>query len=176
MELFENIRLNMSWDEHSILTQIVDLCNSNEGQQEIEKFEKKLALLQGLDIISDTPKYKKSGDFAKFCIIINKPYKSVTIQEYIKVKSYIFNVLDVNAYVTVGFIKMLFHSLQIEWLVTVQALSHMIKSAYQHKDIFIKEKFIFMQIGTEVVINDEVSIVCNTYNFIIIIPYIGNHS
>lgn len=40
-ELFENIRLNLSWDEHSILTQIVYHCDSIEGQKEIEKFGKK---------------------------------------------------------------------------------------------------------------------------------------
>ena len=149
-ELFENIRLNMSWDEHSILTHIVHLCNSIEGQKEIEKFGKKMAVLQGLEIISNIPKHKPSEEFAKFCIIIDKPYKSVTIEEYMNIKTYIFSILDIRDYVTFGFIKMLYHSLHIEWLVTIQAVPYMIKSAYQNKYIFIEEKFVFMQIGTEV--------------------------
>ena len=159
-QLFEIISMHMSWDEHSILIQIVNHCNSDEGQQEIEKFEKKLALCQGLQIISSTSKQKLSKKFAKFCVIINKPYKSVTTEEYEKVKAYIFDNLNTNAYVTVGFIRILCHSLHIEWLVTVQAVPHMVRNAYQNKDIFIKENCIFMQIGIEVVIEDEVSNNC----------------
>ena len=155
-QLFEIISIHMSWDEHSILTQIVNHCKSVEGQQEIEIFEKKLALCQGLQIISRTMS-KKTEDFVKFCIIINKPYKNVTIDEYKKIKAYICSNLDVYAYVTVGFIRMLYHSLHIEWLVTVQAVPHMIKSAYQNRSIFMKQNFVFMQIGIEVVIYDEVS-------------------
>ena len=95
-ELFNIISTHMSWDEHSILTQIVDHCNSVEGQQEIEKFERKLALCQGLQIISSTSKQSLSEDFVKFCIINDKPYKNITTEEYKKVKAYIFDNLDVK--------------------------------------------------------------------------------
>ena len=156
-QLFEIVGLHMSWDEHSILIQIVNHCNSVEGQQEIEKFEKKLALFQGLQIISSTSKPKLSKEFARFCIIINKPYKSVTIEEYKDVKEYIFGNLNTDTYVTVGFIRMLCHSLHIEWLVTIQAVPHMMRNAHQNKDIFIKDNFVFMQIGNETVIDNEVS-------------------
>ena len=155
-QLFEIVSKYTSWDEHSILTHIAMECESVEGQQEIEKFDKKLALFEGLQIISNASKQKVSEDFMKFCVIIKKPYRNVTIKEYKKVKAYIFNNLGTNSSVTVGFITMLYHSLHIEWLVTVQAVAHMIKSAHQNKDIFIKDNFVFMQIGTEVVINDEV--------------------
>ena len=168
-QLFDIISMHMSWDEHSILTQIVNHCNSVEGQQEIERFEKKLALCQGLQIISTKLEQNLSRDFAKFCVIINKPYKSVTIEEYKNVKEYIFDNLNTNAYVTVGFIRILFHSLHIEWLVTIQAVHHMIRNAYQNKDIFIKENIVFMQIGTEVVINDEV---LNHYVLFILCTYV----
>ena len=161
-QLFEIVRRHMSWNEHSILMQIVDQCNSVEGQQEIEKFEKKLALYQGLQIISSTSQPSLSEDFARFCIIINKPYKSVTIEEYTKIKAYIFSNLKIHAYVTVGFIRMLYHSLHVEWIVTTQAVPHMIKNAHQNKDVFIQENFVFMQIGIEVVIDNEVSFLCKT--------------
>ena len=153
---FEIVGLYLSWDEHSILTQIVNHCNSAEGQKEIENFEKKLACFQGLQIISSTSKQSLSEDFVTFCIIINKPYKKVTLEEYESIKAYICKNLNICAYVAVGYIKMLYHSLHIEWLVTVQAVPHMIRSAHQSKDIFIRENFVYMQIGSEVVINDEV--------------------
>ena len=161
--LFEIVNLHVSWDEHSILSQMVYQCECIEGQQEIEKFEKKLALYQGLQIISSTSQQNLSEDFARFCFIINKPYKSVTIEEYTKVKAYIFSRLKTHAYVTVGFIRILYHSLHIEWVVTVQAVSHMIRNAYENKDGFIKGNVVFMQIGVEVVIENEVSFYVYTY-------------
>ena len=156
-QLFEIVSEHTSWDEHSILTHIAIHCESIKGQQEIKRFDEKLALFEGLQMISSTSSNQKlSKDFVKFCVIIDKPYKHVTIEEYEKVKTYIFSNLETNAYVTVGFIRLLYHSLHIEWLVTVQAVPHMIKSAHQNKDIFIKRNFVFMQIGSELVINDEV--------------------
>ena len=155
-QLFEIVSEHTSWDEHSILTHIANECESVEAKQEIEKFDKKLALFEGLQIISNTSKRTFSEDFMKFCVIIKKPYRNVTIKEYEEVKAYIFSKLETNSSVTVGFVTMLYHSLHIEWLVTVQAVPHMIKSASQKKDILIKHDFVFMQIGTEVVINNEV--------------------
>ena len=155
-QLFEIVSLHMRWDEHCILTQIVNQCKSDKGQKEIEKFEKKVALYQALQIISSISKHNLSEEFAKFCVIIDKPYENVTVEEYEKVKAYIFSNLNTYTYVAVGYIKMLYHSLHIEWLVTVQAVPHMIKAAHQNINIFIKGNFVFMQIGSEVVINDEV--------------------
>ena len=99
-------------------------------------------------------KHTVSADFARFCVIINKPYKNLTIDEYKDIKAYIFSNLKTNTYVTVGFIRVLYHSIQIEWFVTVQAVPHMIKSAHQYKHVFIKGKFVFMQIGSKVVIDE----------------------
>ena len=157
-ELFKIVGKHMSWDKHSILTYIVIQCNSVKGKQEIERYEKQLALFQGLQIVSSEPlKETSSEEFAKFCVIINEPYTNVTLEDYQKIKDYLFSHLDVYAHVSVGFIRLLYKSLLIEWLVTVQAVPHMIKSAYQNKEFFIKEKIIYLQIGNEVVIGDKVS-------------------
>ena len=155
-DLFEIVSEHTSWDEHSVLTQIAQVCGSVEVQEEIEKFDKKLALFEGLQMISSTSKRSLPKDFVKFCVVIKKPYSNVTIKEYNEVKAYIFSNLETNCDVTVGFTTLLYHSLHIEWLVTVQAVPHMIRSAYESKHIFINKNFVFMQIGTEVVIEDKV--------------------
>ena len=164
-ELLEIISQYISWDEHSILTQIVSWCKSDEGKQEIEKFDKKMALYQGLQIISNTSNQTLSEDFVKFCIVIDKPFKNITTEDYKKVKAYIQANLNINAYTTARFIRMLYHSLQIEWLVTIQAVPHMIKAANLSKNKFIKEKFVFMKIGSEIVIDDNVSIPVFLYKY-----------
>ena len=156
-QLIEIISEYTSWDEHSILTHIALECESDKGQEEIEKFDKKLGMYEGLKMIAcESSKQSFSEDFIKLCIIINKPYKSVTMKEYENVKAFICSNLKIIPSVISSFFMMLYHSLHIEWLVTVQAVSHMIKIAHQNKDLFIKEKFVYMQISSEVVINDEV--------------------
>lgn len=108
-ELFEILIQYMSWDEHSILTQIVKICNSAESQREIEHFEKKLALYQGLQILSSTSQQELAKDIVESCIIIDKPYRSITIEEYNNIKTLIISNQNVHSYATVGFIKMLYH-------------------------------------------------------------------
>ena len=155
--LFEIIGEHTRWDEHSMLTHIAMELESVECQQEVEKFDRKLALFEGLKLISSSSLNQDlSQEFVEFCVIINKPYKYVTIEEYKRIKTYIFSKLETNTYVTVGFVKILYHSLHIEWFVTIQAVPHMIGRAHQSKSIFINEKFVYMQIGSEVVIKDEV--------------------
>ena len=106
-QLFEIISHHMSWDDHSILTEIVNICECREGLQEVEKFQRKLALFQALQIMSITTKQKLSEDFVRFCGIVDKPYRSITFREYEEIKAYVFSNLDVSEYTTIGFLKML---------------------------------------------------------------------
>ena len=45
-QLCQILKWCMSWEEHSILAQIVERCKSTEAQKEITKFDKKLALFE----------------------------------------------------------------------------------------------------------------------------------
>ena len=119
-----------------------------------------MALYEGLQIISSTSNQTLSEDFVKSCIVIDKPYKNVTTEDYEKVKAYLQANLNISAYATTRFTRMLYHPLYIEWLVTIQAVCHMIKAANQSINEFIniKEKFVFMKIGSDIVIDNKVSV------------------
>ena len=93
----------------------------------------------------------RSEEFAKFRVIIDKSYNKITPKEYEKIKAYIVEILGVNPHVFTGYIKLLYGSLHIEWLIIVRAVPYMIKMARLKKDVFINEKFVFMQIGTETI-------------------------
>ena len=151
-QLFEIINDHISWDEYYILIQIISECDSDEAEQELDKYKKKVAISTTLEIISSVKRDPPTG-FEKFYAFIKKPYKKLTIEEYEKVKSFIFDNLDVHRYVTNGYIEILFDSLHIEWHVTTQATPHMIKVANEQQEFFTKNDLIFMQIGGEIVIN-----------------------
>jgi len=151
-ELFGIVNQHLSWDEHFILTEIIDECGSDEAEQEFIKYKRKMAVSKALEIISSTESIPPPG-FEKFCVIIDQPYKRLTTEKYKETKAFIFNNLDTHRYVTNGYIRVLFDSLHLEWHVTIQAIPHMIKMAHEQRKFFKSNFFVFLQIGKEVIIN-----------------------
>ena len=153
-QLFEILSQHLSWDEHSILAEIINECGSDEAEQEFKKYKRKMAVFQALEIIGSTESSPPPG-FEKFCVIIDKPYVQLTSEKYEEIKQFIFSYLDIRTYVTTGYIRVLFDSLHLEWHVTTQALPHMIKMAYEKQEFFKSKRFVFMEIGNEVIINTQ---------------------
>ena len=151
-QLFKILNQHLSWDELSILVQIIDICDSDEAEKEFKNYKKKMAVSKALEIISSTKSSPPLG-FEKFCVIIDKPYKKLTVEEYEEIKKFIFENLDTQRYVTDEYIRVLFDSLYLEWHVTTQATPHMIKKANEQKAFFKKSLFVFMQIGRKVIID-----------------------
>ena len=136
-EFFNIISQHISWDEHSILSEIIRVSDSEEAEQELNQYRRKLAISKALEIISSTENNLPPG-FKRFIVVINKSYQKLTIDEYEEIKKFIFDHLDVYPYVATGYIRVLFDSLHLEWHVTSQATSHMIKMARQRQAVFTK--------------------------------------
>ena len=151
-EFFNIISQHISWDEHSILSEIIRVSDSKEAEQEFNQYRRKLAISKALEIISSTESNLPAG-FKRFIVVIDKSYQKLTIDEYEEIKKFIFDNLDVYPYVTTGYIRVLFDSLHLEWHVTSQAISHMIKMARQRQAVFIENYYVFMQIGEENIID-----------------------
>ena len=167
-QLFEILSQHLSWEEHSILAEIINECGSDEAEQEFKKYKRKMAIFKALEIISSTESSPPPG-FEKFCVIIDKPYIQLTVEKYEEIKDFIFSYLDVRQYVTTGYIRVLYDSLHLEWHVTTQAIPHMIKMAHEQRELFngkhfvlmemqeffkIK-RFVFMEIRNEVIIDTQ---------------------
>ena len=148
--LLEIVNLHLSWDEYSILTEIINKCDSDKAGMNFMKHKKKLTVSNDLEITST--KGSPPPGFQEFCVTLNKPYKLLTAEKYKELKTFIFNSLNVHCYVTTGYIKVLYNPLHLEWHVTMQAISHMVKIAHEKQDFFKKHAFVFMQIGKEVIL------------------------
>ena len=151
-ELFTILRQHISWDEHTVLCEIIDICGSDEAEHEYNQYKRKIAVIKALEIISSVEEEPPPG-FEKFCVVISKPYKKFTIEQYEKMKAFIFDNLNVHRYVSNGYIRVLFDSLHLEWHVTTQAIPHMIKIVRERREFFEENHFVFMQLGVEIVIN-----------------------
>ena len=149
-EFFEIVSQHLSWDEHSILTEIINECDSDEAKEEISEYKKKMALCKALEIINST-EINPPPEFEKFCVIIDQSYKKLTTEKYEEIKKFIFDNLDTHRYVTNEYIRVLFGCLHLEWHVTTQAIPHMIKTACQQQAVFKNNSYVFMQIGKEII-------------------------
>ena len=151
-QFFDIMRHYISWDAHSILIEIIDECKSVEAEEEFNQYKRKMAVSKALEIISSTKSDPPPG-FDKFIVIIDKPYRKLTADKYEEIKKFIFDNLDVYHYVANGYIRVLFDSLHLEWHVTTQAIPHMIKMAHKRRVVFIRNFYVFMQIGKEIIID-----------------------
>ena len=151
-QLFVIINEHITWDELSILTEIVDECDSDSAARELEYYNKKIAVSKALEIISSTESNPPPG-FEKFCVIIDKPYKKLTVEEYEKTKKFIFDNLEVRHYVNTRYLRVLFDSLHLEWHVVVVVIPHMIEMAYERQENFKEKSYVYMQIGKEIIID-----------------------
>ena len=61
-------------------------------------------------------------NYVKLCITVEKPYKSLTLQDFDELQNFIFEHLDVQNYIALPFIKFLFSSLHLEWYIPMQAV------------------------------------------------------
>ena len=135
-QLFTILRKHWNWKEYSILKGIIAECGSEEARDELQKFEKLMSSYCGMKLISD--KYSPDElpvNYVKLCITVDKPYKSLTLQDFDELRTFIFKHLDVQKYVALPFIKFLFSSLHLEWYIPIQAVSHIIKMVHHNRTV-----------------------------------------
>ena len=154
-ELFRSLHPHWNWNDCSILKYIIELCESNEAEQEIKQYERKMALCAGLNLIFDQNRSEPPPGFAKFYVIVNQPYDKLTVEQYESARKFIFDNVNVYQYVAHPFIHVLFGSVHFHWHIKVEAVPHMIEMALQRKEIFLKNSYVFMQIGSNVVFDER---------------------
>ena len=153
-ELFMILRKYWNWKEYSILKTIITICDSEEAEVELDKFEKLMSSYCGMKLISD--KYSPNElpeNYVKLCITVDKPYKSLTLQDFVELRTFIFKYLDVQKYIALPFIKFLFSSLHLEWYIPMQAVSHIVKAVHQSNKIFIQKSIILIEIGDKSILD-----------------------
>ena len=153
-ELFVILRKHWSWEDYSILTHIISITGLKKAKAEAELFEKRMASYQGMKIISEKISPDNiPQDYIRLSIIIDKPYRELSLQNFTELHKFIFSNLDVNQYIALPFIKFLFSSLHLEWYVLKKAAPHMIKTAKLNEKVFVSNSVIFIQIDQFVVLD-----------------------
>ena len=165
-ELFIMLRKHWSWKDYSILMHIISISGLQKAKDEENLFETRMGSYQGMKIISESISPDDiSPDYIRLSIIINKPYRELSLQHFAELHKFIFSNLDVKRYIALPFIKFLFCSLHLEWFVLKRAAAHMIKMAKLNEEVFVSNSVVFIQIDQSVVldckaeVDDEMQIV-----------------
>ena len=155
-QLFIILRRHWSWREYSLLKNIIAICESEEAKAELDKFERLMSSYFGMKLISE--KYSPSElpvEYVKLCITIDKPYKSLTLQDFDKLQAFIFKHLDVQEYIALPFIKFLFSSLHLELYIPIQAVSHIVKMVRINKKVLIQNSIVVIKIGDKCILDTQ---------------------
>ena len=158
-EIFRQLRLYLRWDDHLILTAILDRLDSDECEELLAKFESKIDSQMKLEQIFEECKKQKQEvpkGFDKMVAIVNKKCSRITKEEYDQLKCFIAEHCGVESYVLSPFLNMSPSSLLLEWLVPSTAITHMVETATKNKHIFIKESFVHLIIANIVVLDNKV--------------------
>ena len=104
----------------------------------------------GMKLISESYSASELAEFpenyVKLCITIDKPYKSLTLQDFYELRNFIFEHLEVKKYIALPFVKFLFSSLHLEWYIPMQAVSHIIKTSRSNRAALIQESIVLIKI------------------------------
>ena len=157
-EIFRQLRFYLRWDDHPILSAILNRLDYEECEELLGKFQSKINCQIKLEQIFEECKKQKQEipkGFGIMLAIVNKKYSRITKEEYDQLKCFIAQHCGVESYVLSPFLNMSQSSLLLEWLVPSTAITHMVENANKNKHIFIKESFVFLQIATTVILDQE---------------------
>lgn len=153
-ELFAILCTHWSWRDYSILAQIITIAGLKEAEDELQLFKAKMASCEGIRIMSENiPPKAISNDYIILSVIVDKPYQELTLEEYTKLRDFIFRYLDIKHYIALPHIKFLFGSLQLIWYVLKKAAPQMVKMAQRNEKIFASNSVVFVQIDQSVVLD-----------------------
>ena len=169
-EIFRQLRFHLRWDDHLILTAILDRLESEECEELLGKYESKIDYQMKLEQIykefTEQQEEVPTG-FSKMVAIVKKKFSRITKEEYDQLKSFIAEHCGVEPYVLSPFVKMSSSSVLLEWMIPPTAVSHMVEMASKNKSLFIKTSLIFIQIDDITVLDIRedvaVSLCCKSF-------------
>jgi len=154
-QLFELLREYWSWKEYCILKHIISQSGSQEAKSELEKYEKMMSSYFGLQLIADNfSPNELPNEYIKMTIIIEKPYKELTMENFVELRDFIFKHMDVKPYIAHPFIKFLYSSLHLEWYVLQRAVPHMIKMSHKNITQFKEYSIAYIKIDDEIILDN----------------------
>ena len=175
-QLFALLRQHWGWKEYCILEHIISQSESKEAKDELEKYKKIMSSYFGLQLVADNFSPNELPDeYVKMTIIVEKPYKELTLQNFVELRDFIFSQMDVKPYIAHPFIKFLFGSLHLEWYILQQAVPHMVEISYKNIKKLKEYSIVYIKIDEEIILDSyttqKVRIMMHVHTFMYVRGY-----
>ena len=153
-QLFTLLSQHWGWKEYCILEHIISASESKEAEDELEKYKKIMGSYFGLQLIADNFSPNELPDkYIKMTIIVEKPYKYLTLKDFVELRDFIFSQMDVRPYIAHPFIKFLFSSLHLEWYILQQAAPHMVEMSYKNIEHLKEYSIVYIKIDEKIILD-----------------------
>jgi len=160
-DIFLKLRTHWRWDDHLLLTAILDRLDLEDCEELLGRYQSKIDCQMRLEEISIECKQQQQNipkGFSKMVAIVIKKYSRITKEEYDQLKHFIAEHCGVEAYALSPFLNMSPSSLLLEWFIPSTAIAHMVEVATKNKTIFIEQSFTFLQIAEAVIFDQRIQV------------------
>ena len=167
-ELFAMLRKHWSYSDYSFLKEIIARTDLKEAKDELQLFKTRMGSYEGMKSLSENiPPEAISSEYIRLKVIIDKSYRELTLEDFTKLRDFIFKYLDIKHYTALPHIKFLLGSLHLEWYVLKRAAAHIIKMAKLNEEVFMSNSVVFIQVDQLVVLDsttkDKKQMVSSSY-------------
>jgi len=148
-EILRQLQYFLRWDDHLILTAILDRLDSKECEELLGKYDMKINCQMKLEQTYEDWRKRQQEmptGFLNMVAVVRKKYSEITKEEYDKIKHFISEQCGIESYVMSPFVKMSSSSVLLEWMIPPIAVIPMVEMAYKNRNIFISTYFTFLRI------------------------------
>ena len=98
-ELFDILHKHWSYNDYSILKQIIAFTDLKKVKDELQLFKTRMASYEGMKILSENiPPEAISLEYIRLKVTIDKSYQELTLEDFTKLRDFVFKNLDIKYY------------------------------------------------------------------------------
>ncbi|XP_065903617.1 uncharacterized protein [Dysidea avara] len=162
--IFAIMRSHWNWSSHRLLFTIIKRVDSPRALALLKKFEKKINYQNKLKDVHEHLKKNKlphPPGYCKMVAIVDKDYSDISLKEGLEIEDFVSEYLG-QAQPSDSTEE---QSIQMVWYVPEIAIESLCAKAIQHKEAFIIESFLFLKIGSVVILDERLPKVANPQPF-----------
>ena len=151
--IFEIVHPHWRWDSHRLLFTIIKRVKCPEALELFRKFEKKIDFQMKIKEIYahiQCNRLPVPESYAEVEAIIEKDYNDVTLKEFSVLEEFVCKHLDI---IQCPFEVNPAQSVQVIWLVYIEAVDSLCSRAFECKEAFLQNSFTYLKIGDIDILN-----------------------
>lgn len=154
-DIFSIMEPHWNWSSHRLLYTIIKRVNSPKAIEILEKFESKIKYQMKLQDIHEHFRKNRMpppDGYYKMTAIVNKDYSEITLQEGLQIEKFVADHLGVeqSCYEVARS-----QSIEMTWYIPEDAVDSLCSKAFQHKEAFIVQSFLYLKIGNTVIFDEH---------------------